>query len=195
MSIFHNVDQNSDSWFTLRMGKFTASKFSDIMGAPSNAGYKKEIYRVAYERLTFDKPESFKSGYMDRGNELEPFAIRDYELRTFETVTNGGFYELNEWIGASPDGMVSDGQIQVKCPAYNTHIDYLLSGKVPTLYNKQIQGEMYVTGRDWCDFVAYHPHMKPLIIRIERDEVLIKEIEEKLLIAIDKAKDVMERIR
>ena len=167
MSKFYDVIQGEDEWFSLRMGKFTASNFAAIMGTPSTEGFKKAVYKVAYERFTFDKPESFKSPYMQRGNDLEEEAIRAYELKTFSDVTNGGFYELNEWIGASPDGMVNDdGQIQVKCPAYNTAIDYLMKGKVPSTYIKQIQGEMMVSGRDWCDFVSFHPHLPLLIVRM-----------------------------
>jgi putative phage-type endonuclease len=193
--IFHDTQQNSEEWFNLRLGRFTASTFKDLFLSKTTKGFEKAIYQTVYERLTGESPESFTSDYMDRGHELEPLAKELYEQETFNTVLNGGFFELGEWIGASPDGLISEnGIIEIKCPAYNTMINYLLTKKLPSIYKWQVHGQLYVTGRAYCDFMAYHPKLKPLIIRIERDENLIKELEEKLLESIELAKSIIQKL-
>ena len=194
--IWHDVKQNSEEWDALRRGKFTASSFSDLFMAKSTAGYKKAIRKVVYERLTGESPESFKSDYMERGHEVESLAREQYEINSFNTVTDGGFFELDEWIGCSPDGLISPyGLLEIKSPAYNTFIDYLLSGKVPAEYAYQLQGQLYITGRNWVDFVAYHPALPIIIIRVLPDPVIIEEIKTALAVAIVEAQTMITKIK
>lgn len=180
----HKVEQNTDEWLDLRRGKFTASTFKELFMAKSTAGYKNAIKKVVYEKLTGESPEFFQTEYMKRGHELEPVARSVYENETFNVVEDAGFFELSEWIGASPDGLVgTDGIIEIKCPAYSTMIDYLIYKNLPNQYKWQVYGQLWVTGRKWCDFMAFHPKLKPVIIRIERDEVIITE----LIVAVNNA--------
>ena len=192
---FYNVEQNSEDWDNLRKEKFTCSTFDNLFMAKNTAGYRNTIYQVVFERLTGETPESFKGNWMERGHEFEAEAKEKYELLTFNKVSNGGFFELNEWIGGSPDGIVKPGLTEIKCPKYSTMIDYLITKKLPKIYEKQVQGQLYVTGAKWCDFFAYHPKLKPLIIRIERDESMIKEIEAKLTESIEKVKSILELLK
>ena len=193
--IYHEIEQNEEEWLELRKGKFTASSFSDLFMAKTTAGYKKAIRKVVYERITGESPETYKNEYMERGHELEPAAKEAYELQTFNTVKDGGFFEVDEWIGASPDGLVDeDGQIEIKSPAYNTFIDYILSDKVPSEYIIQIQGQLFATGRAWCDFVAFHPKLPLIVKRVLRDEVMIESIKSALNVAITEAKYMIETI-
>lgn len=194
--IFHDVEQNTEEWFNLRMGKFTASSFKDLFMAKTTKGYEKAIYKPVFERLTNESPESFSSDYMERGHELEPLAKECYEMETFSTVLNGGFFTLGEWVGASPDGLVgSDGILEIKSPAYNTMINYLLKKELPSIYKWQVQGQLFVTDRKWCDFMAYHPKLKPLILRIDRDEKMISELAVKLSESIEVAEDIINKIK
>ncbi|WP_276979206.1 lambda exonuclease family protein [Flavobacterium filum] len=194
--IFHDIQQGTDEWLNLRKGKFTASTFKDLFAKETTAQYEKAIYRVVFERLSGERVDSeFKSAYMQRGNDLEPDALKRYSLKTFNSVTNGGFFEYDEWIGASPDGLIDeDGQVQVKCPAYNTMINYLLKKKLPNDYFYQVHGELFVTGRQWCDFYAYHPNLEGLIIRIDRDEAVIAEIHKKINESILKVKSIIKEL-
>ena len=84
-------------------------------------------------------------------------------------------------IGASPDGLVNkDGLLEIKCPNSATHLETLISGKVPRQYIAQVQGQLLITERNWADFVSYDPRMpenaKIKIIRVERDEAYIREL-------------------
>lgn len=179
--IYHDVIQGSDEWHSLRSGKFTSSIFKDLFMKETTAGYEKAIYKVVFERLSGQKiEEGFQSGYMKRGLELETEALEAYSLITFNKVTNGGFFELNEWIGASPDGLIGEeGQVQCKCPAFNTMINYLLKKELPYEYHYQVHGELLVTGRKWCDFLAYHPSLEAVIIRIDRDKKYARRLRKK----------------
>lgn len=192
---FFDVEQNTEDWNLLRRGKFTCSIFDDLFMAKNTAGYRNAIYQVVFERLTGETPESFSGNWMERGHELEVDGLEKYELLTFNKVSNGGFVELNEWIGGSPDGFIGKNLVECKCPKYSTQIDYLMSKQLPKIYEKQVQGQLYVTGAKWCDFMCYHPKLKPLIIRVKRDEEMIKEIESKLNESIEKAKQILTQLK
>ena len=195
--IYHNIEQNTPEWDALRRGKFTASSFADLFMKESTKGYQDAIYKVVYERITNDTPESYTNEWMQRGHELETEARAVYELETFNKVHNGGFFELSEWIGASPDGLIGkDGLAEIKCLKYNTMIGYLLDHEAPIKqYQYQLQGQLYVTNRKWVDFVAYHPNLKPLIIRVERNEGAIYQIETKVVEAINKAQKIIIQLK
>jgi len=192
---FYNIQQNTDEWYNLRLGKFTASGFKDLFMSKSTAGYQKAIYRAVFEQITNEPPESFTNDYMQRGHELEPLAVDWYEMETFETTTNGGFWTFGNDIGASPDRLVGDnGILEVKCPAFNTMIAYQLKQQLPNIYKYQVHGQMLVTGRKWCDFIAFHPKLKPLILRVERDEVIINELIQKLNESIIEVRNIIKKI-
>ena len=194
--IQHKVDQNTEEWMDLRKGKFTASSFKDLFMAKTTKGYQSAIYKVVYERMTGEQPENFTNDYMQRGHELEPLARECYEVETFNEVQEPGFFELNEFVGASPDGLVNDdGLLEIKCPAYNTMIAYLINPKLPTIYKYQVHGQMWVTGRKWCDFMCYHPKLKPVILRIERDEVIITDIIMKIEESIKEVESIINKIK
>lgn len=193
MRKYFDIEQNTDEWMNLRMGKFTASMFSDLMGSKNTLTYQKAINKVVFEILTNEVPENFTSGYMERGHELEPLAKELYSMMTFNDVSNGGFFSYGNYIGASPDGLIDDdGLLEIKSPSFNTMINYLLRKSLPIEYKYQVQGQLFVTNRKWCDFMAYHPKLKPLIIRVERDEDIITDIQTRINEAIE---TVLNRIK
>lgn len=175
---FYDVEQNSEEWMQLRLGKFTASSFKQLFAAKSTLDYRKCINQVVYEILTGEQPESFSNQYMERGHELEPIAREIYSMKTFNDIDNGGFFELNKYVGCSPDGLIGDnGLIEIKCPSFNTMIEYLENKTLPNEYKYQVHGQLFVTGREYCDFMAFHPKLKPFILRIGRDEAMCAQID------------------
>jgi len=193
--VFNDVLQNTDEWLELRQGRFTSSSFKDLFMGKATAGYQKAIYRPVYERLTGESPESFSSDYMARGHEMEPYAVEQYEMETFNDTSNGGFWTMGEWIGASPDSMIGEnGLLEIKSPAFNTMINYLLKGELPKIYHWQVYGQMYVTGREYCDFMSFHPKLDPLIIRVNRDDAIIKELVSTLTESIEKAESILTKL-
>ena len=80
-------------------------------------------------------------------------AIRAYESLTGHNVCATGLWchPKISWLGASPDGLIGqDGVLEIKCPVYRIH------DSVPKHYMPQVQAEMEMTARSWCDFVSFH---------------------------------------
>lgn len=187
-----DIEQNTEEWDQVRVGKFTASKAADLLMNPTTQGYKNLIDKIFEERFTGMKSESdtFRgNGFTERGHELEPVAIADYELNSFNDVLPVGFVESCNWVGCSPDGLIDDDKlIQIKCPVFltqykylqiyeemtnqknNTNIDNDILKKIDSKYYKQMQFELYA-----CDdrtkniFYSYHPKLKPVELHITPD--------------------------
>jgi len=185
----HLMEQGTPEWLAVRLGKFTASNAAKLMSGKDTAGYQECVNRVVYERITGESPETFKSAAMQRGNELEPIAREAYIERSFNEVLTVGFVERDEWTGWSPDGLVGvGGACEIKCPLFSTLINSIIKGTVPSEYQWQIQFGLMVSGRAWCDYFSYHPKMKPLLVRVNRDAAKIVQIEERLAESITLAK-------
>ena len=110
----YDIEQNSDEWFDIKIGKFSASSAPELLMDKSTKGYKGLIAKIVEERITGQRCESnqFKGNWAtERGHEFEPIAREDYELRTLQVVKTVGVVELNEWTLCSPDGLIQfDGE-------------------------------------------------------------------------------------
>lgn len=177
--IFHDVEQNSDAWHELRLGKVTASNFGKIMAnatGPFGEPAKRYALQLALERATGRKAShSFKNDDMERGNEQEPVARMLYEEMFFVSVKNGGFFDCDEY-GDSPDGLIGDdGVIEIKSVIATTHDDTLRRGGFDPAYRWQLVGHLDCTGRQWVDFTSYcedfPDELQLLTYRVTRDEV------------------------
>jgi len=184
-----NFEQGSQEWLQSRLGKPTASNFGKLItptGRPSTSaeGYINELIA---QRITGELPEFYTNAAMERGNELEPAAKALYEfINDVEVVEVGLCLHDTLDCGASPDGLIGvDGGIEIKCPLPHTHIAYLREGVVPSKYIPQIQGCLWITGREWWDFMSYHPAMEDLIVRVERDNEYIKKLADQVERAVD----------
>jgi putative phage-type endonuclease len=183
------MEQRTDDWFQARLGKVTASRVADVV-AKTKSGYSasRDNYMadLIVERLTGQKASSFSNAAMEWGVEQEPNARAAYSARTGELVEEVGFIDhpTIALSGASPDGLVSEGIVEFKCPNTATHLEYLLAGKAQEKYVTQMQWQMACTGRPWCDFVSYDPrlpeHLQMLIVRVPRNEVRIIELEDEV---------------
>lgn len=191
--------QRSPEWFQARLGVPSASSFGKVItptGKPSTQvdGY---LNKLVAEILTGKTDGQEASEAMQRGTELEPEARSYYELIA-GPVEEIGFCIHNDGFGCSPDGLVGDeGLIEIKCPLSHTQVEYLLlsDGKIPSIYYPQVQGQLLVMDRKWCDFLSYHPDMKPLLVRVERDEAYISKLHELLVDLVNNIKLDVERCR
>lgn len=158
------MEQGTEEWFAARLGRVTASRVNDIV-ARTKTGYSASrdnyLAQLVCERLTGKGAESFSNAAMAHGTETEPLARAAYEMANSVLVDEVGFIQHPTLMaGASPDGMVGqDGLIEIKCPQTNTHIDTLLSGKIPSKYKAQMTWQMLCTGRKWCDFISFDPRL------------------------------------
>ena len=173
--------QRSAGWFAARCGKVTGSPVSNVLskvktGEPTGRiNYRAQL---VVERLTGSPAGSdYTNAAMQRGTDLEPFARAAYEVKTGSLVLETGFWH-DDNVGVSPDGLIDDdGLIEIKCPSLATHFGYLKAKSVPSEYVAQVQMQLYVMGRAWCDFVSFCPeypaHLRLFIVRVPRDDVYI----------------------
>lgn len=184
-----SVEQGTDLWKQLRLGHITASNIDNVMakgkGNAESITRNKYKMRLVAERLTNQSIESFSSAAMEWGVEQEQFACMAYEIKQNTLVERTGFWlhPTIKWIGVSPDRLVGEkGILEAKCPQTTTHLDYIFADKMPAEYVKQVQCQLWVTGREWCDFISFDPRLPQknqlFVKRVERDEELIKEMEQ-----------------
>jgi putative phage-type endonuclease len=197
----YRCEQGSEYWHQLRLGRVTASKFSALMSGISTQGFKNLIYNTAGEIISGEVEEQgFVSEAMKRGTELEPEArmfyedIKNIDVDEVGFVTNDKIY--SEYVGVSPDGMIPEenGILEIKCPYMNTHISYMMNDKLPNAYKWQVQGQLLVTGAEYCDFMSYYPNIKPFIKRIYPDKDMHQELIDRMGHGIDEIKRIIEVI-
>lgn len=182
----NDIIQGSPEWFAARLGKVTASRVADVIAkTKSGWGTSRTNYaaELVAERLTGQPAQGYTNAAMQWGIDMEPEARRAYEFRIDTDVVQIGFvpHPTIAMSGASPDGLVGDdGLVEIKCPSTATHIDTVLSGKVPDKYVVQMMWQMACTGRSWCDFVSYGPRMpeamRLFVIRYVRDDDRITDL-------------------
>lgn len=128
------------------------------------------------------------------GNLLEPYGRSYYETTTGFDVAQVGFIEHESGgFGCSPDGLIdmslgSGHGLEIKCPVPETHLEWLLDGKLPEKHALQVHASMAVTGLDRWDFLSYCPGDKPLLITVERDETTERLLAGMKILVAEKAK-------
>lgn len=183
--------QSSIEWLMDRCGKVTASRFKDVIAVKKNgeptAEREKYLWEIVIERLTGKPKEHYTNDAMQYGTEQEVFARIDYEAKTGAFVTETGFIESGEFemCGGSPDGLIDDdGGLEIKCP-YNSaiHLATWING-MPIDHMAQVQGLMWITGRQWWDFVSYDARLpveyQLFVERYERNETYISMLQERI---------------
>jgi putative phage-type endonuclease len=194
-----NIEQHSEAWFEARCGRVTGTRFKALVAGESTATYKDLVTNIACEIITRRAEETYSNAVMEAGLETEPEARKEYETLLGTEVKQIGFIipdednPYHDWIGISPDGLTPDnGMIEIKCPYMRTHLEYIESGKLPSEYRYQVQGQLFVTGFDYCDFISYVEGMKSFIVRVYPDRELFKEFELRLNKLIEQVKTKIE---
>ena len=185
--------QGTMEWRLQRAGRVTASRVADVIAktksgySASRANYMTELVIERFGVLS----EGFTNEAMQWGTETEPLARVEYERRNLVTVDQIDFvpHSTIEMAGASPDGIVGAGLLEIKAPNSKTHFEYLLAGVVPEKYKPQMAWQMACTGAQWVDFVSYDPRVPEGLqyfqIRYERDDNYIAELESEVIKFLD----------
>lgn len=176
-----DVKQGTPEWHELRLYIPTASHFERILTpkklAPStnNSYLMEKLAQWAVGGPIDELDGGGLGGWTHRGTEMEEEAVTSYEFEMNVDTKPGGFFLRDDrMVGGSPDRLVGDdGVLEIKCPAAKTHIGYLLRGNVAEEYKCQVQGLLWITGRDWADVMSYSPIMPNSIVRMARDEPFI----------------------
>lgn len=177
--IIIDIPQNTPEWDLARNGITTASMMDKIITSTGKAStsaktYMNQLLADWYAGKSVDNWEGNK--FTEIGHERESEVIDLYQFITERTIEQIGFCFKDDKrdVGCSPDGLVGDdGLFEQKNPKGSTMIKYLLDSKPPTEYRVQVQAQLWITGRSWCDFMVHHPDIGHKIWRIERDESFI----------------------
>ena len=197
------MEQRSEEWFQARLGKVTASRVADVLAkikSGESASRRNYKIQLVSERLTGEKQETYINQAMQDGIDREFYAREKY-VQQFGEVEEVGFIQHPTLeAGASPDGMVGeDGILEIKCPMGSTHTETLMTQDIPSKYIPQVQFQLLVTGRKWCDFVSYNPmfpeHLQLFVKRIEADPVYQKELESEVKQFLSEVDEVINKLK
>lgn len=204
MKIITDMLQGSEMWHQIRLGKVTASRMQDVLSkgrgsAPSKTAETYMMELIA-EKLTGQAKPFFENDAMKWGTETEPQARAMYELSSSNDVLEVAFIELNEFVGASPDGLIGDdGMLEIKCPTTITQIKRALTDNYSQDYTAQIQMQLWVAEREWCDFLSFDPRLdidaSYLLQRVYRDEKFIEDMAAKTNLFIEKMNEILAKLQ
>lgn len=190
----HNIIQGTEEWINIRKMAMTASHAQAI--AAQGAGLNTYIMKMMEEYYFNGERPNFTNEHIERGNELEPEARMLYAINNEVEVKEVGFIEYSEFVGCSPDALVGDdGLLEIKCPDNDKYFKHLVNGEkaIDSTYKMQMQMQLLVSGRKWCDYMAYNKNYEKssFIHRFYPD----KEIFKKLLIGFEIGEEKIKSIK
>ena len=201
MIIIETCEQGSEEWLSLRLGKITASRAKDVLtkgrGTSQSKTAESYMMELIAEILTGNSKPFFENDAMRWGTETEPQARAMYAVNNdFVDVKEVAFVEHNEQVGISPDGLIGDdGLLEIKCPNTTTQLKRALSDDYSADYKAQIQMQLWVTEREWCDFLSFDPRLDCdagyLQQRVYRDEEYIEEMKTKVYAFVEKMNELI----
>ncbi|QPF88150.1 YqaJ viral recombinase family protein [Bradyrhizobium genosp. L] len=173
-------EQNTADWQRARMGIATSSSFDAVLTPGKTKTEQKTrrtyLLKLAGEVLTGQPMEMVTTRDMERGHLLEPEARDLYMLQTGEMPERVGFLRRDR-VGCSPDSLIGDnGGLEIKTKAPHLLIDVILKDEFPEEHKAQVQGALWITGRDWWDIAVYWPGIPLFVKRTFRDEAYIKTL-------------------
>ena len=176
MITVYDCEQGSEDWFRCRAGIPTASMFKAILAKGEGKTRRSYMLRLAGEIITGEPAETFSNHHMERGRALEGEArdyytfLNDAEPQQIGFIRNGGK-------GCSPDSLIGEnGMLEIKTALPAILIDKILKDNFPSDHKAQVQGQLWVAEREWCDLLIYWPGLPPFIKRASRDEEYIAEL-------------------
>lgn len=199
LTVYESLEQGTDEWLEARRGLVTASTMNRLVTSTlktaDNDTSRALLNTLACERITGHVEGYFETFDMARGHNEEPFAREEYAAHKGVEVAQIGFMtrDLNgATLGFSPDGLVNDdGLIEIKCPQPKEHLRTILAGKPPTHYQAQLQVGLFVSGREWIDYVSYVQGMRLWGQRVTPDPAWFRAISEATLAAETSIKNII----
>jgi len=184
-------DQGMAEWKSQRLGRITASVFKDVYTRVQTGNNPDRLIdRIVGGSSAPDYLPALKYGHRMESIAVEKYVnvMRRRRHRQLK-VDRCGLFVCSDvpYIGASPDRLVScsccgDGLLEVKCPYscagkppshevldYLEDNDDLVKLKMSHSYYFQVQGQLAMTDRDYCDFFVFSQYGYYLE-RITRDD-------------------------
>lgn len=172
-----DCEQGTPEWFAARAGIPTASRFATVLasgkGGAESKTRRKYMLQLAGERITGKPMETYSNAHMERGKEMEQEARDLYAMIRDVDPQSVGFMRRGD-AGASPDALIGDlGLLEIKTKLPDLQIDLLLANRLPPEHVAQVQGQLWISCREWLDFVSYWPGLPIFVTRVHRDEKYI----------------------
>lgn len=194
-----DCDQNSELWHQCRSGIVTASQFKTVLANGKGGAESKTraayMRRLAAEIITGEPLESFSSPAMARGHAMEQEARDFYSFLHDVEPQQVGFIR-NGRKGCSPDSFIgNDGLLEIKTQRGDLLIETLLKDQFPSEHLAQVQGQLWIAERDYCDLIVFWPGLRPFIQRQYRDEKYIANLADATNRFVDELDALVEKIR
>lgn len=175
-----NFDQGTPEWFECRKGIPTASMFSAILAKGQGKTRRTYMMKLLGERITGELQDSFSNAHMERGKEMEEEARLAYAFMKEVEPVQVGFIR-NKEKGCSPDSLIDEnGLLEIKTKLPHLQLEVLLADEMPSEHKAQVQGQLWIAEREWCDFVSFWPKTPIFIKRVYRDEKYIKTLSDEV---------------
>ena len=201
---------NNSMWHQLRRGRITASNFYPIFTRVNSYNKNADIdMSSSISTVMGLATPSPNIRALKFGREMEPVAKEMYREEYRKKHVNACFEECGlfldqnkSFLAASPDMLVAcdccgEGLLEVKCtlkpkcevclqfctcnlPDYLGYVDGRLEIKKSHKYFCQVQGQLAVTQRQWCDFFVYSCN-GTFLERVLYEESYYKEVHENLI--------------
>lgn len=199
--VFFDVEQRSSEWYALRCGIPTASRFGDILAKGEGKVRGKYMRQLAGEIVTGEPAESYSNSHMERGRVMEAQARELYRGRTMfaggDEVREVGFIRSTK-AGGSPDALVGEhGLLEIKTMLPDLLIELFQrnSKDFPKEHIAQCAGNLWVSGRQWCDIAIYWPKMPLYVRRLVRNEGYISMLADEVELFAYEARKLAEWIK
>ena len=178
------MKQRSSEWFQVRCGRITGSRFAAVMASSKTVAYCRLIDELVREREGSQSIKLPITAPMQWGIDHEDEAREWYTRATRNDVDLVGFvhHPRLDFVGVSPDGLVgARGVLEIKCPQLKAYQAFALERRIPSRYAWQVQGQLWVCDRVFAHFMCFYPGAGGCIVRVERDEDMIRRLHQRCL--------------
>ena len=194
-----DVDQGSEAWFRLRAGIPTASEFHTVLAKGRDGGQsltrKKYLHTLAAEIISGAPVTGYSNADMERGKIQEAEAREYYALMHDLDPDRVGFIRNGDK-GCSPDALLGkDGGLEIKTRTSHLQIELLLANRIPPEHKAQLQGNIWVSERQWWDIVVYCPGLPKFIAREYRDDGYIANLAGAVNRFNEELAEIVEKVR
>lgn len=173
-----DCEQGSPEWLECRRGVPTSSNFAAILAKGAGKTRRTYMLKLVGEALTGECAEGYTNPHMERGRVMEQEARDMYAFKFDAEPKRVGFMRRGR-VGSSPDSLLGDdGLLEIKTKLPHLQLDVLDQDRLPPEHKSQVQGQLWVSGRTWCDFVSYWPKLPLFCIRVERDDEYINTLKQ-----------------
>ena len=201
--IVHEAAQGTPAWLRARAGVVSASRLGVLVTSTGKVSKSKGVETYLHElvaEIILGGPldNDVGSGWVSRGTDMEPQARAHYALVTDTEPEEVGFcLRDDKRVGFSPDALIGeDGGLELKVPACRTHVGYALEpDTLVAAYRYQVQGALWISGREWWDLMSFNPVIEPVLVRCKPDLEYHSALDEAVTPFIERIDKAVDRLR